>query len=207
LVGASATAAAAISFVLAAKSVLAIGRQRRNPGPGRTAVLGDSFTAAPRGFVSYLNQALPGRSFVPFGIIGQGSTGIKNRLQPQAIGRGFDEIIIEAGINDIRRHDAVLHITRNLAEMVATAKRAGLKVVLLTLPPWHQAATKIARANRIILANGKRWGADVVVDIHKPLSTPQGHLKQDLVGDRVGLHPNRAGHELLGSTIVNFGYR
>jgi lysophospholipase L1-like esterase len=156
--------------------------------------------------VSFLDRSLPARDFTNMGVVGEGTVAIKRRLERNVIGHGFDEVIIEAGINDIRGRNAVEHITAQLQSMVRVAKQAGLKVVLTTLPPWHQEVGKIATINDRIRAQGRHWGADVVVDIHGPLADWRGHLRRELVGDRMGLHPNREGQELIGRTILEAAY-
>jgi hypothetical protein len=200
---------AAIAFLMTALGLTIRAlrmKKRRDPGPGRTAAVGNSITAARSGFVSFLDRSLPSRSFANMGVVGEGSVAIKRRLERNVIGQGFDEVIIEAGINDIRGRNAVEHISSQLQSMVRTAKQAGLKVVLTNLPPWHQEVGKIAAVNDRIRAQGRNWGADVVVDIHRPLADWRGHLRQELVGDRMGLHPNREGQELIGRTILEAAY-
>jgi hypothetical protein len=46
----------------------------------------------------------------------------------------------------------------------------------------------------------------VVVDIHRPLADWRGYLRQELVGDRMGLHPNQEGQELIGRAILEAAY-
>lgn len=181
-------------------------QRRRDPGPGRTAAIGNSITASSAGYVAFLGRALPSRTFVNMGVVGEGTSAIKRRLERNVIGQQFDEVIIEAGINDIGRNDATTYIPSQLAEMVRIAKQSGLKVVLTTLPPWRGAVVAISLVNNSIKRDGKFWGADVVVDIHRPLADWRGHLRGDLVGDRMGLHPNRQGQELIGRAILESAY-
>ena len=211
--------AGSVSTALAVVSVsfLAIGlgfalrsakmHRRRDPGPGRTAAIGNSITASSTGYVAFLGRAMPSRTFVNMGVVGEGTAAIKRRLERNVIGQQFDEVIIEAGINDIRRNDAATYIPSQLAEMVRIAKQSGLKVVLTTLPPWRGAVAAIASVNSSIKRDGKFWGADVVVDIHRPLTDWRGHLRGELVGDQMGLHPNRQGQELIGRAILESAYQ
>jgi lysophospholipase L1-like esterase len=168
--------------------------------------VGNSITANQNGFVSFLDRSLPHRSFANMGVVGEGAAAIARRLERNVVGRGFDEVIIEAGINDIGRRDALEYIPRQLAAMVRTAKAAGLKVVLTTLPPWQDQATRIMAINQRIKNEGRTWGADVIVDIHRPLADWRGGLRSDLIGDRMGLHPTRAGQELIGRAILESAY-
>jgi lysophospholipase L1-like esterase len=204
------------TLLIASVSLLAFGigsairsakmQRRRDPGPGRTAAIGNSITASSTGYVSFLGREMPSRTFVNMGVVGEGTAAIKRRLERNVIGQQFDEVIIEAGINDIRRNDASTYIPSQLAEMVRIAKQSGLKVVLTTLPPWRGAVSAIASVNNSIKRDGKFWGADVVVDIHRPLADWRGHLRGELVGDQMGLHPNRQGQELIGRAILEQAY-
>lgn len=198
ITGASAALLGLVAFIIE-KS-----KTRRNPGPGRTAAVGNSITAGP--FVGFLDRALPARSFANFGVVGSGTTAIKRRLQQDVIGHGFDEVIIEGGLNDLGRDDAVQYIANNLSEMVSLAKADGLKVVLTTVTPFYREIAKINALNNIILQSGKKWGADVVVDIFSPIADATGSMKQELISDRIGLHPNRAGHQLIAQSILQTAY-
>jgi lysophospholipase L1-like esterase len=156
--------------------------------------------------VAFLERELPHRSFTNLGVVGQGTAAILRRLRSQVIGQDYDEVIIEAGINDIGRSDALEYIPRNLARMVREAKTAGLHVVLLTLTPYGAQAGRVRAVNEVIRRDGRQWGADVIVDVYAPLADWRGHLRSDLVGDRMGLHPTRAGQELMGQSILTTAY-
>lgn len=179
---------------------------RSNPGPGRTAVIGDSIVANTAGFVRFLDRALPNRSFDNFGVVGQGTASVRSDLLNRVIGHGYDEVIIEGGLNDFGRSDAVNYILNNLRTMVQEAKGAGLKVVLVTVTPYAAAAADIRQVNSVILRDGRSWGADAVVDINSPLANFSGGLRSELIGDNVGLHPNRRGQELIGQAILSRAY-
>jgi lysophospholipase L1-like esterase len=180
--------------------------KRQDPGAGRTAVLGNSITAHSSGFVAFLGRELPHRTFANLGVVGQGTAAILDRLRSQVIGQGYDEVIIEAGINDIGRTNALEYITANLAQMVREAKAAGLRVVLLTLTPYGTYASRVRAVNERIRQDGRQWGADIVVDVYSPLADWRGHLRSDLIGDQMGLHPTRAGQELMGRSILATAY-
>lgn len=200
--------AVSVSLFLFAKQSLGAGLTpgRQDPGPGRTAVIGDSIVAHTAGFVRHLDQNVPNRSFVNFGVVGQGTSSILDDLHTQVIGHGFDEVIIEGGMNDMGRTNAVYHITNNLRRMVQDAKAAGLKVVLVTITPYHRAKQQISQVNSIILREGRSWGADVVVDTHAVLRTLGSDLRSEYAaGDR--LHLNRAGQQALGQAILERSYK
>jgi len=171
--------------------------------PCRIASIGDSITAHPSGFATY---PIPHATVVQMGVVGQGSAGIRDRLACDVIGSGFDEVIILAGANDLGRRDAAAYITANLRQMVQAASAAGLRVVLLTLTPYHAATSTISSINRTIKAQGRSWGADAIVDVHRPLASVLGHLRPEYVGDRMGLHPNAEGHMVMAVALRQQAY-
>jgi lysophospholipase L1-like esterase len=179
---------------------------RQSPGPGRTAVIGDSIVANTNGFVRYLGQNVPGRTFDNFGVVGQGTAAILNDLRTRVVGHGYDEVIVEGGLNDLGRQNAVTYITGNLRTIVSEAKNAGLRVVLVTITPYRAGSSTIGQVNQIILSEGRNWGADVVVDVHYPLADLLGGLKSELVGTRDGLHPNHTGQVLIGQALRTYAY-
>jgi lysophospholipase L1-like esterase len=204
-------AALTAAIVLYARRGFGATAVRRHPGFGRTAVVGDSLVVASPGFVGALADLVspmttPGRTFDPFGVVGRGTTAILADLRRSVLGRGYDEVIVEGGMNDVGRSDAVSHITNNLSTMVREAKAAGLKVVLLRMTPWSEARQTIDQVNRIIDAQGRQWGADVIVDVHSPLSNAFDALRSDFVGDRMGIHPNRAGYQAMARAIQVTAY-
>ena len=207
--------AVGIAGVLFAASIVVLYAARRsggltlgprpNPGPGRTAVIGDSIVAHEAGFVRYLDQNVPGRSFTNFGVVGQGTEAILSNLRNRVINRGFDEVIVEGGANDLSRSNASSYITSRLRTMVQEAKAAGMKVVLLPMAPMAQAARQIPSINATILSQGRSWGADVVVDTYSPLDNGRGgiisqHVNQD------GIHPTRSGQQIMGQAILSRAY-
>lgn len=175
--------------------------------PCRVAAIGNSLTAAHNGYVSMLGEALPNASFTNMGIVGQGSAAIKNRLLQNVLGHGYHDVIILAGINDVGRTNAAEHIVNNLREMVQRAKADGLRVILCQLTPYHAAKSVVRNVNAAIRSQARGWGADVIVDTHSPLADWLGNLKSSLVGDRMGLHPTRAGQRLLADAILEAAYR
>lgn len=211
-IGSATLGVAAASFAALVVAVVMMVRRgqaastRPSPGPGRTAVIGDSIVANTNGFVRYLGSNVAGRTFENFGVVGQGTAAILNDLRTRVIGRGFDEVIVEGGLNDLGRNDAVTYVTGNLRTIVGEARNAGLRVVLVTITPYGAASDRIRQINREILANGRGWGADVVVDVHYPLADLVGGLKPSLVGTRDGLHPNHEGQILIGQTLRTYAY-
>ncbi len=204
-VGLASAVALVVAVVMMAKRGHAA-TVRPSPGPGRTAVIGDSIVANTNGFVRYLGQNVPGRTFENFGIVGQGTSAILSDLRTKVIGHGYDEVIVEGGLNDLGHSNAVDYVTGNLRTIVSEAKNAGLRVVLVTITPYRAGSGNIRQINRAILENGRGWGADVVVDINYPLADLLGGLKSSLIGTRDGLHPNHDGQVLIGQTLRTYAY-
>ena len=204
VIAAGALGAIGIILYAARRGPLALG-PRQNPGPGRTAVIGDSIVAHSNGFVRYLDQNVPGRSFTNFGVVGQGTQAILNDLRTQVIGRGFDEVIIEGGANDLGRSNASEYITSRLRTMVQEAKAAGLKVVLLPMIPMARAAGQIPPINAITMGQGRSWGADVIVDTYSPLDDGRGGIIAQYVSPD-GIHPTRDGQLIIGRAIQSRAY-
>lgn len=178
---------------------------RPSPGPGRTAVIGDSIVAHSAGFVQHLDQNVPGRSFTNFGVVGQGTERILSDLRSRVIDQGFDEVIVEGGANDLGRSNASDYITSRLRTMVQEAKAAGLKVVLLPMIPMAEQAGQIRAINSIIMGQGRSWGADVVVDTYSPLDDGRGGIIAQHVNPD-GIHPTRTGQVIIGQTIQARAY-
>jgi lysophospholipase L1-like esterase len=165
------------------------------------AVVGDSITAG-NYYVEELARALPRYQFENFGIIGRGTSDILGRLQ-EALPGGYDEVIIQGGLNDIGRPDAEGVILGNLERMVRAAKQAGKRVILLSLTPWHEQPQLIHDINSKLRWKSTLWGADDFVDIWTPLADASGALRSDLVGDSgMRVHPNREGHRLIAQKIL-----
>lgn len=204
VIAAGALGAVGIILYAARRGPLVLG-PRQNPGPGRTAVIGDSIVAHPNGFVRYLDQNVPGRSFTNFGIVGQGTRAILNDLRTKVIGHGFDEVIIEGGGNDLGRSNASEYITSRLRTMVQEAKAAGLKVVLLPMIPMARAAGQIPPINAITMGQGRLWGADVIVDTYSPLNDGRGGIIAQYVSPD-NIHPTRDGQLIIGRVIKDRAY-
>jgi lysophospholipase L1-like esterase len=201
-----ASAAALVVFLVAMVRRSGASSTRSRPGSGRTAVIGDSIVANTYGFVRYLGQNVSGRSFDNFGVVGQGTASILNDLRTKVIGHGYNEVIIEGGLNDLGRQNAVEYVTGNLRAMVQEARAAGLGVVLVTVTPYRAGQPKISQINQILMRDGRGWGADIVVDVTSPLADMFGGIKSNLTDDSTGLHPNHTGQELIGQTLLSRAY-
>jgi len=181
------------------------GPRCRYTGSCRVAVVGDSITAGGI-YVDALNRALPRYEFDNYGVVGEGTAAILQRLRSVVLPRGYDEIIILAGGNDLGRDNAEDYIANNIGEMVRAAKSTGARVVLLSMTPWSRAPSLIRRVNRTLLLKSPLWRVDDFVDVWKPLADRNGGLRREFIGDQMGVHPNRAGHEVIAEKIFRDAY-
>jgi len=182
------------------------GPRCRWSGSCRVAIVGDSVSAG-GGYSNYLTTHLPRYEFQIYGGVGQGTQALFDVLLQDVLPGNFDEVIIQGGLNDLSRPDSSSYIIANLERMVRAAKAAGARVILLSLTPWHQAAQQIKEINKQLRWRAPFWGVDDYVDIWKPLADDSGALRSDLVGDlQMRVHPNRAGHDLVGEKILRDAY-
>jgi lysophospholipase L1-like esterase len=135
---------------------------------------------------------------------GYGPT-LSERYARDVLGRpGADTLLVFAGTNDVSVGIATGRLVARLGELCGQARRAGLRVVLVTLAPaWHRGPA-LERARQAVNA----WlrttpDADVHVDADGLLRDPARPTHQlpayDL-GD--GLHLSPAGHRALGLAIA-----
>ena len=133
------------------------------------------------------------------GVYGERTDEIAMRLQTAA--RGAEALVVQGGINDIAQRRPVEEAARNLAGMVESGKRLGLRVALVDVLAWSngdgRAANDIARLNALIgvIADG----LDVpLLPFHDTLVDPERpqRLRDEWTDD--GDHPSIEGHRLLG---------
>ncbi len=133
------------------------------------------------------------------GVYGERTDQIASRLEAAA--RGAEALVVQGGINDVVQRRPVEEAARNLAGMVETGRRLGLRVALVDVLPWSngdgRAASDIARLNALIGVLSE--GLDVeLLPFHDTLVDPDRpyRMRSDWSDD--GDHPSIEGHRLLG---------
>jgi hypothetical protein len=180
----------------------------------RVGVMGDSHSEdaeLPGRYVGHLSGFCPGIEFRTYGVRGQGVRQMWERFPRDILGRGFDEVIILAGGNDIASGRSVSHIQDYLGRMYRAADRAGMRVVASTLTPhgssplgWDQERQrKLLQVNEWI--RSRPSGVDSVVDAYSLLEDERhpGNLPRAF-----GLlHLTREGHRQLGNAVYDSAYQ
>jgi hypothetical protein len=124
-------------------------------GGGRrylVAAIGDSLTDLRVGggrYVRYLGRRCPGSRFDAYGVGGQQTSHMRWRFLHDVFGVGqregprkprYSHVIVLGGVNDLTAGTLgsarIERIRDNLSFMYAEARRRGVQVVALTVPPW-----------------------------------------------------------------------
>jgi lysophospholipase L1-like esterase len=186
------------------------------PAPGeqlRVGIVGDSITQGgvfvhryPRTLQKLLRDSFPGAAVEPYAIPGEICEELEARLETDIIARrpGYHALIIQCGTNDLHNGLTVGRVSRSIERMTARARTAGMRVILLTVPPlWgHPGWTEDKEARRATL---NEWILDRagVVPVDTAASLSEGsppRLRAEFVHvDHV--HPNRQGLDAMARAI------
>ncbi len=187
-------------------------KQLPPPAAGETRVvfMGDSITegwgmkgtagAPDRG------EFFPGKPYVNRGISGQTTPQMLVRFRQDVVLLKPKVVVILAGTNDIAENtgkETLEDIGNNIASMSDLARANGIRVVLCSVLPasdfhWHEGlepAPKIKALNAWIKDYAAK-NSFVYVDYYSSMANSEGGLKADLSPD--GVHPNKAGYDLMG---------
>jgi lysophospholipase L1-like esterase len=114
---------------------------------------------------------------------------------------GADVLVVQGGINDIAQRRPVEQAARNLEEMLARGRAAGLELAVADVLPWNNgddpSAAEIERLNALIRRLAETAGA-TLLPFHDTLADPTDprSIGPGLTDD--GSHPSIEGHRLLG---------
>jgi lysophospholipase L1-like esterase len=177
----------------------------------RVVFMGDSITDAwpePR-----FGEFFPGKPYVGRGISGQTTPQMLVRFRPDVIALRPAAVVILAGTNDIAGNTGPMtleEIEGNLASMSELAHTNGIRVVFASVLPVYDGGhasdgrplimTGRRAPEKILALNGwiKRYAADhgdIYLDYFSAMADENGFLKKELSED--GLHPNRAGYQVM----------
>ena len=190
------------------------------------AAIGDSLTDERVGgglYMKVLSERCRGSRFDAFGVGGQRTDHMRWRFRRDVFGAGlppgqarpdYTHVLVLGGINDLAagtpRSVSVGRIQKNLSAMYESARRRGLAVVALTIPPWMGArGMPDARRRATSLLND--WILDQrgqgkvthAVDIRPPLRCGEDAVLcpayRRFADDPI--HWGHRGHEVVGELL------
>ena len=133
---------------------------------------------------------------------GDTTAGMLSRLSKDVYAYSPNVLFVLGGTNDIGMGVSEATTISNLKAIVVGAKGRGIKVFLLTVPP-NSSSTSGTRINSLNVAiqHLANTYQIVLIDIHAPLSGPDGLIQSRYTVD--GLHFNNLGAQLVANTIYN----
>jgi lysophospholipase L1-like esterase len=144
-------------------------------------------------------RAEPGLEFRTTAVYGERTVEIARRLE--LVLPGADVLVVQGGINDVVQRRPVDEAARNLEEMLARGREAGLKLAVADVLPWNnadeRAAADIERLNELIRELVARTGA-TLLPFHETLADPDDPRRMGPGLSDDGDHPSIEGHRLLG---------
>jgi lysophospholipase L1-like esterase len=120
-------------------------RQTKKVKPKRIGVIGDSIstpTKRVRGLYPLmleknLKMVDPETSVTAYGMPGRTIVQIRNRFQTEMLGKGYDTVIIQGGVNMIAYTVDFEKARQAFSDMVASAYSGGIaNVIVVTVVPW-----------------------------------------------------------------------
>jgi len=188
----------------------------------RVGVMGDSITAAfgGYGYVRELNKLCPGYKFFNHGIGANMTNQMQRRFKKDILDKGYNEVIILGGVNDIASGRKLETIQKALLEMYTAAKAKGMRVIAMTITPWgtfqdrpenrkrfpKDVQEKTIALNQWIWEQKSKGIVHEVIDLYPKMVDKDGRsLKKEFRGD--GLHPSPAGQREMGRIIFETSYR
>jgi lysophospholipase L1-like esterase len=142
-----------------------------------------------------------GARFRNCGVFGERTDQIARRLD--ACARGADALIVQGGVNDLAQRVPVTRIAANLEQIVATARRRGLRVAIANVLPTNGGTPRprlVAALNARIARIGTRLRVPVL-DFHRALADPNhpDRMRASLTID--GIHPSVPGYRRLAQLV------
>lgn len=187
----------------------------------KIAFLGDSITAggnAPLGYVGMVISGLEANGVkatkIPAGVSGHKSNQMLARLQRDVIDKKPDWMTLSCGVNDVwhgTRGVKLEDYKTNITEIVTRAKKAGIKVMILTSTMISEDAkasnnVKLAAYNAFLVELAKSEGcllADLNADMQEAIAAAvKADAKPGRILTRDGVHMNPFGNAMMATGIL-----
>ena len=152
---------------------------------------------------SALSKVVSGKTFDYYPESGKTSDYISSDYNNNIRGKGYEEIIVVAGLNDLISGKDTTGIETSLQFIYSSAKASNIKVIALTLPPNEKYSSKIKEVNDWIKT--KPEGIYAVVDINSSLSDGI-KLKSDY-GSESPYSINSKGKEIIAKAVYDNAYK
>jgi len=193
-------------------------RQRRNDPaatPTRIAIVGDSISHSGetrerlgRTLGKLLAQRTPGATVDTYAVPGQTCGRMIERFQPEVISGDppYDTVIIQCGTNDLYNDLGLKRIADDMDTLIELGRKAGLRVVILSVPPANGydgwSAAKERKRTGL-----NRWIVDhagvTAVDAAAVLGAGNPPALRDEFYFRDWVHPNDKGLDALAEAIAS----
>ena len=191
----------------------------------RVGVMGDSITKGWKGYDTYveyvkkLMKIKPQYEFFNHGVGANMTSQMQRRFKKDILDKGYNEVIILGGVNDIASGRDLETVQNNLKEMYSAAKKKGMRVIAVTITPWgtfqdrpgnkkrfpKDVQEKTLKLNQWILDQKKKGIVHEVVDLYPKMKAEDGRsMKKEFRGD--GLHPSPAGQREIGRIVSQVAY-
>ncbi|MFH1445721.1 MAG: GDSL-type esterase/lipase family protein [Nanoarchaeota archaeon] len=125
-----------------------------------------------------------------------------SELEPTFNIDDYDTVIILAGTNDVETSRTASDIIETLSEMFSEMKQLDKNVIAVTIPPRDGYSDKILEVNQWIMS---AEDTDLRVNIYDDLESSEtpGRIDETLTSDDTFVHPNCAGHNIMGQKILS----
>ncbi|MGE0590515.1 MAG: SGNH/GDSL hydrolase family protein [Cyclobacteriaceae bacterium] len=176
-------------------------------GENRVVFMGNSIT---EGWKDHHPEFFANKSFINRGIGGQTTPQMLIRFRQDVVNLKPGVVVILAGTNDIAGNtgpSTLDMIYDNIVSMAEIAQANGIKVIISSvLPafdyPWRPGldpATKIPALNKMLSGYATENGL-TYLDYFSAMTDGNNGLRKELTYD--GVHPNRAGYEVMASLAL-----
>lgn len=216
----SASLAAGLLLVLPGSSLSAQSHKLAVKSGAKIAFLGDSITAGgARGPAGYCRLVIRGlksagveATMIPAGISGHKSNQMLKRLKRDVLDKNPDWMTLSCGVNDVwhgKRGVPLDQYKKNITEIVETAQKKGIKVMILTstmikedagnslnkqLAPYNKFLKQLAADKNCLFAD---LNGDMQAALIKGSAKPAGN---QLTSD--GVHMNTLGNIMMANGVL-----